>query len=172
MQIADIGHFNGGGIWLSYKEHSYFYIGQALLCLPFYAVGYYAKERIKCTIFNIRVFFVAFIIWVLTFILFYKGPQNISINLVSQPYPCFYIEAVAASVCVLELSKLIKARFLIWFGRNTLVPMLVQMAYISIISRYCIADNVAQYVIVAFIIVAACSLSIPLFNNKHYEILK
>lgn len=36
-----------GGIYASYNSHSYMYLGQACLCLPFYLVGYYAKDFLK-----------------------------------------------------------------------------------------------------------------------------
>lgn len=41
------------GIYLSYNNHSYFYVGQALLCLPFYAIGYHWKNQIKQQSFNV-----------------------------------------------------------------------------------------------------------------------
>lgn len=161
----------GGGIMLSVFRHSYCYIGQALLCLPFYAVGYYYKDYFKDGKFRIQIFYISLFVWLIMFI-FYKSPQNISLNLVTQSYITFYIAAFAGSMWVIEACKLFSNRVLAYFGRNSIVPMLVQMAFIWGIARYSYADNIAEYLSYALMVCVACGLSIPLFRNKYYDIFK
>lgn len=90
IQLSDICSFNyvWGGIYASYNSHSYMYLGQACLCLPFYLVGYYAKDFLKNTEFRWQTLVLSFSCWIAFFVVFYNG-QNVSINMVGQNYPAF-----------------------------------------------------------------------------------
>ncbi|MCM1070055.1 MAG: acyltransferase family protein [Bacteroides sp.] len=160
------------GIWLSNTGHSYLYLGQAALNLPFYAIGFYLKKHLVNSNFNWIVCASTFLVWVATVLIFFKSPQNLSLNLVSQPYAAFYIEAIAGSLLVIELSKLASTSFIAWFGRNTLTPMLLQMAFIMLIGRYILADNILQYALIALIVIMLCAVCVPLLQNKHFNIFK
>lgn len=54
---------SGLGALTAYCNHSFFYIGQALLCLPFYAAGFYLKDFLKYGGFRLYVFGIGFAVW-------------------------------------------------------------------------------------------------------------
>lgn len=157
------------GIYLSVGGHSYFYVGQAFLCLPFYATGYYLKSVVKIQSFRVLSGGGYLLVYVLS-MCFYKSPQNVSINMVTQNYLTFYLSAFAGSAFVIECSKLIRWDILSWYGRNSIVPMCVQMLFIWIIGRYWIAESMPIYFIEALIAIILSGLCIPLFRNKYYNI--
>ena len=103
---------------------------------------------------------------------FYKAPQNVALNMVSQSLPSFYISAFCGSVIIIELCKLIHFRLLAWYGRNSIVPMMVQMLFIWIIARYVIADSMMGYYMLAIIACVVSGACIPLFRNRYYDIFK
>ncbi len=160
----------GGGI-MTYYGRSFLFLGQALLCLPFYLAGFYAKDYLKVSTFRWRICSVSFAVWLALFVLCYK-PQNISVSIVGQNYFAFYIEAIAASICVLELSKLIRGGWLAYYGRNTIVVMMVQMTIIWGLQKFFAVDSLLTYSAIAFAACLLCGLSIPIFRNKYYDIFK
>lgn len=160
------------GCWISSQHKSMFYIGQALLCIPFYCFGYYFKSFLKKTEINWKWLFAYLVIWISSIYLFFKTPQNISLNLVSQNYITFYITAIAGSFAVIELSKLISMRAICWYGRNSIVPMMTQMTFIWIISKHHLASNSIQYILFTILVISLTGCSIVLFRNKYYDIFK
>lgn len=162
----------GVGYLLAINGHSYFYIGQALLCMPFYAVGYNFKDFFKKSTFDIKRFSISAALWIICLIFFYKAPQNIALNMVSQSFPTFYISAISGSIATIELSKLLNSRYLVWYGRNSIVPMMVQMLFIWIIARIVVADSMPIYYLLAMIACLASGACIPLFRNKYYDLFK
>lgn len=160
----------GGGI-MTYYGRSFLFLGQALLCLPFYLTGYYAKDYLKASTFRWRICLGSFAVWLALFVLCYK-PQNISVSIVGQNYLAFYAEAIAASICVLELSKLIKTKWLAYYGRNTIVVMMVQMTIIWALQKLVAVDSLLTYSAISIAACLLCGLAIPIFRNKHYDIFK
>lgn len=162
----------GGGYLLASLGHSYGYIGQALLCIPFYAVGYHFKDYFKKQKFEIKIFSISVAVWIISMLFFYKAPQNIALNMVSQSLPTFYISAFCGSIVMIELCKLGANRFLLWYGRNSIVPMMVQMLFVWIIARWVLADNMLIYYLLAIIVCFVSGGLIPVFRNKYYDIFK
>ena len=111
-------------------------------------------------------------LWICNLVFFYKAPQNIALNMVSQSFPSFYISAISGSIFVIELCKLGGNKFLTWYGRNSIVPMLVQMVFIWIIARFLLADNMIVYYLLASTACMASGACIPLFRNKYYDIFQ
>lgn len=162
----------GEGYLLAINGHSCFYLGQALLCMPFYAIGYHFKNFFKTPGFNIRLFLFSLAVWIICLLFFYKSPQNISLNIVTQSFPTFYLSAFCGSIATIEACKLVNNHFLVWYGRNSIVPMMVQMLFIWILAGIVTADNMLMYYLLA---ASACALSgacIPLFRNKYYDVFK
>lgn len=162
----------GVGIWCAYNHHSYFYLGQAALCLPFYAIGYYLKEWITRESFNMITCLTSFVIWCLTIIVFYRSPQNISLNMVTQNSVTFYIAALTGSISVIEFSKLIRGNIMAWYGRNSLIPMMVQLPIITIVAKFIIADNVVIYFSLSLLVIILTGLFIPVLCNRYFNIFK
>jgi len=157
------------GIWLSHNGHSYFFVGQALLCIPFYAMGFFLKDYIKSLKFSYLKLGGVFVAYCIS-MLFFQAPQNVAVNMVTQPYITFYLSAILGSAVVIEISKLINWKPLAWYGRNSIVPMCVQMVFIWIIGKRCIACDLSIFYIEAIIVIILCGLCIPLFRNKLYNI--
>ena len=154
------------------NNDSLLYISQALICLPFYAFGFFMKQYIIKSKFNNRIFAISSIIWIVFMMVCYKGPQNISINIITQNVVSFYIIAISGSLALIELCKLFTCRWLTFYGMNSIVPMLVQMPFIWLLARFSIVSDIVAYFLSA---IAACALSgacIPLFRNKYYDIFK
>lgn len=101
---------------------------------------------------------------------FYEAPQNVALNMVAQPYITFYLSAILGSALVIEISKLIVWKPLACYGCNSIIPMCVQMMFISIIGNLYTADNMGIYFTEALIAIALCGLCIPLFRNKFYKV--
>lgn len=160
-----------GGAILSYKHISLFYVGQACVCLPFYLFGYYAKNFLKDVTFNQMALVLAFFIWLILFLAFYRT-QNISLNLIGQNIIAFYLEAMAGSIVVIELCKLFDIKCISYYGRNSIVPMMIQLPLIWGILRSVDMANLESYLIVIFIVCIICGASIPLFRNQRYDIFK
>lgn len=158
-------------MWLSHNGHSYFYIGQALLCLPFYAVGYYLKDKIKQTKFNLWLCLGSLAVWILALVLFYK-PQGVALNMVNQNYITFYLDAFLGSIVVIELCKLTTSKYLAWYGRNSIAPMMVQMVFIRIFGKIYPVANMYEYYAAAIVACLICGACIPLFRNRYYDIFR
>lgn len=153
-----------------FSVHSWGYIGQALVSVPFYAAGFWFKNRIKDARFSTVRALGCLFVWVVTLMVFYEPPQNLSIMLVTQPFRTFYICAFAGSGAVIEFCKLFSNRWVAWYGENSIVPMLDQMVIIWLIAKIWVADSILSYAVIA---VAAClfsGLCIPLFRNRCSEI--
>lgn len=161
----------GGGIYASYNSHSYMYLGQACLCLPFYLVGYYAKDFLKNTEFRWQTLVLSFSCWIAFFVVFYNG-QNVSINMVGQNYPAFYIEAFAGSMSLIELCKLFHNKFFSYYGENTIIPMMTQFALIWIVTKVVHIDSMLAFSVVALLVIALTTVTIPLFKNKIYNVFR
>lgn len=159
------------GCVLSYKAKSIMYLGQAFLCLPFYAFGFYFKNYLKSEIFTWWRALAFFIGWLSLFICFYSE-QNISINYVTQNYLIFYMVALSGSLFVMEMCKLIKSEVLSYYGRNSIVPMMVQFAFIWEISKFWKIGTVWEYILCSMIICTLCGLTIPLFRNARYDVFR
>ena len=132
------------GLYLSAKGRSFLYLGQALTCLPFYSFGFYMKNYLKETEFRITHLTIFFILWFIPYFLFYQE-QNISLNHITQNYLAFYMEAIFGSLFVIESCKLINWNIISYYGRNTIIPLLVQFAII-----YCIyykINNLTLYLV-------------------------
>lgn len=160
------------GYYLARTGHSYYYLGQAFLCLPFYAVGFYFKDFFKDTKFNFNILLISFLAWIVIMTYFYKSPQNVSLNIVTQYYISFYIGAIAGSVIIIELCKLFKISRLAWYGRNSIVPMLVQFDFIWFLAKLKYADNMLLYFLFGLIVCLLSGACIPIFRNKWYDVLK
>lgn len=161
----------GGGIYASYNSHSYMYLGQACLCLPFYLVGYYAKDFLKNTEFRWQTIVLSFSCWILFFMMFYNC-QNVAMNMVGQNYPAFYIEAFAGSMFLIELCKLFHNKFFSYYGKNTIIPMMTQFALIWIVKKIVCIDSMLMFYTVALFVIVLTTITIPLFKNKIYNVFK
>ena len=159
------------GMFLSYKHLSILYLGQALLCLPFYLIGYYCKNFLRQKAFNWKLALFAFVGWLLLFVLFYKQ-QNISLNIVTQNYLTFYWDAILGSFFLIEMCKLIKFDALSYYGRNTIVAMIVQIPIIWIVQRYWVVDDLVAYYGASIVIGVLCGCCIPLFRNRYFDVFK
>lgn len=154
------------------NNDSVFYISQALICLPFYAIGFFLKQHIINSKFNNRNFVISFIIWILFMTVSYKGPQNISINIITQNFVSFYIIAISGSLVLIEFCKLFTNYWLTFYGRNSIVPMLVQMPFIWLLAKFSIVNDIMTYFLFAIIAGVLGGVCIPLFRNKYYDIFK
>ena len=166
----DVG-FVSGGLILAYKHMSLLYLGQACVCLPFYLLGFYCKDCLKKKNFDHRVFAVSFIIWLLLLLGFHRT-QNLSMNLIEQNIFTFYLDAIAGSLVVIELCKLFDVRMLSYFGRNSIVPMMVQIPLIWSVMKTMEVKTVYMYLLVSIIVCILCGLCIPIFRNKYYGLFK
>ena len=162
--------FRGGAI-LAYKHMRLLYLGQACVCLPFYLLGFYCKGYLKKKNFDYRVFIVSFIIWLLLFLVFHRT-QNLSINLIEQNILTFYLDAVAGSMVVIELCKLFNFKMLSFFGRNSIVPMMVQIPLIWSVMKFMEVSTAYMYLLVSIIVCIFCGMYIPIFRNKYYDLFK
>lgn len=160
-----------GGVILSYKHMSLLYLGQACVCLPFYLLGFYCKGYLKKKNFDYRVFIVSFIIWLLLFLVFHRT-QNLSINLIEQNILTFYLDAVAGSMVMIELCKLFNFKMLSFFGRNSIVPMMVQIPLIWSVMKFMEVSTAYMYLLVSIIVCILCGMYIPIFRNKYYDLFK
>lgn len=163
--------FVSGGVMLAFKHMSLLYFGQACICLPFYLIGYYGKEYIKREKADLRILGGSFIIWLLLFVEFYC-PQNLSINLIEQNFITFYIEAVMGSLFVIELCKLFSSCIFCYYGRNSIVPMMVQIPLIWIMMKFVKIESFPVHLVSSLILCVICGLCIPIFRNKYYDIFK
>lgn len=157
-----------GGVMLAHKSMGVFYIGQACVCLPFYLVGYYAKDYFKSKTLNKKALVLSVMTWLILFSLFYC-PQNISLNMIGQNFFAFYLEAIAGSIMVIEWCKLIDVEFISYFGRNSIVPMMVQLPLIWIVQMLVDVECLSSYFIMSVVVCAICGLCIPIFRNKGYD---
>lgn len=160
-----------GGVILSIKHMSIMYLGQACICLPFYLLGFYGRNYLKREKRDRRVLVVSFIIWIFSFYKFYS-PQNLSINLIEQNILAFYLEAIAGSFVVIELCKMISCRVLCFFGRNSIVPMMVQFSIIWLLMKFVRIESLSVYVVTSLAVCILSGFCIPLFRNKLYDIFK
>lgn len=160
-----------GGVILLISHESIFYIGQACVCLPFYLTGYYAKDFLKNMAFSKMIFGVSVVVWLVTFFSFYQ-PQNVSLNLIEQNIIAFYIEAIAGSLAVVEICKLFDVKCISYYGRNSIVPMMVQFPIIWVL-RYCVRiDELWIYYTIAFFACVLSGACIPVFRNKRYDLFR
>lgn len=160
-----------GGVILSIKHMSIMYLGQACICLPFYLLGFYGRNYLKREKRDRRVLVVSFVIWIFSFYKFYS-PQNLSINLIEQNILAFYLEAIAGSFVVIELCKMISCRVLCFFGRNSIVPMMVQFSIIWLLMKFVRIESLSVYVVTSLAVCILSGFCIPLFRNKLYDIFK
>jgi Zn-dependent protease with chaperone function len=93
-------------------------------------------------------------------------------NLVSQNYFTFYVIAISGSVFVMEISKLVNCEFIGWFGRNTIVPMMVHVTFRIVIGKIMLAETMIFYFAFAVAVIIVSSVFIPLFRNKKYDLFK
>jgi Zn-dependent protease with chaperone function len=164
--------YPGGAYVIGKYGHSCFYFGPAMLCIPFYAVGFQFKDRFKREDFNLKYCAVSFFVWLLGFVLICRSPQNVAMNLVSQNYFTFYVIAISGSVFVMEISKLVNCEFIGWFGRNTIVPMMVHVTFRIVIGKIMLAETMIFYFAFAVAVIIVSSVFIPLFRNKKYDLFK
>lgn len=160
----------GGGV-LSHYHKSIFYIGQALICFPFYTLGFLLKQYICKSKFRIWRLIAYVSIWTISFLLFYQ-PQNLSINLINQNILTFYITATSGSFMVIETSKIINSKILSRYGLYSLAPMLIQFPCIWIIAKFILPNSPLQYIYVAIILLIITYLFIPILINRKYNIFK
>lgn len=163
--------FVSGGVILAYKHMSLLYLGQAGVCLPFYLLGIYGKNFLKRKNFDYRVLSGSFIVWLILFVCFHST-QNLSINFVEQNILTFYLDAVAGSVVVIELCKLFNIKLLSFFGRNSIVPMMVQIPLIWSVMKFMEVSMAYMYLLVSIIVCILCGMCIPIFKNKYYDLFK
>lgn len=154
------------------NNQSLFYISQALICLPFYAIGFRFKTYLTKPEFNLKSFLALLSLWLILMLLFYKGPQNISINLITQNIISFYIIAISGSIVLVEICKLFSNKWLLYYGKISIVPMLVQMPFIWLLANLYEVDNIIIYFLFAIIACVLSGACIPIFRNKYYDIFK
>lgn len=158
------------GYYLARRGHSYVYIGQAMLCMPFYTVGYLFKRWFRNPAFRKDVMLISAVVWIFVTMCFSVAVQNIALNMICQPFVSFYVSAFAGSVMLIEASKALKCRYLSWYGRNTIVLMLVQLAFCKLIGRQFIVSGWCEYVGVAVLVVVLSGICIPIFRNKYFDV--
>lgn len=160
------------GTWLALGRHSYFYVGQTMLCLPFYAIGFWGKHWFKQSVFHPKVAFYSFVVWVvLTFS--HDGDQNIAVNWINKDMVSFYINAIAGSICLMEVCKCIKNRLLLYMGSNSLIIMMVHFMFIHW-NYQVLHIDISSLWVWAFFVLIWTFLSvafIPLFRNKYYQVV-
>lgn len=161
----------GGGIYLSSHGKSLFYVGQASLSLPFYALGFYLRRLLKDDTFAWWRVLSYFSIWVALFIFFYM-PQNLSINHVEQNFLAFYAEAICGSLFMMEISKLIRWNVIAYYGRNSIVPMLTQLSIVWLMCNQARIDSIIHYIIYSLVLIIIAGFSILLFRNNKYDLFK
>lgn len=159
------------GLLLSYINKNFFYIGQSFVCLPFFMLGSYFKDELLKQDFCFKRLIIYFLIWFITWSIFYSK-QNLSLNQISQNYIAFYIEAIFGSFFIIEISKLIKSDTISYYGRNTMIPLLVQMPIISAIQKFIDINNYTIIIVTYIFVLILSGLCIPIFSNKYYNIFK
>ena len=150
---------------------SLLYLGQACICLPFYLLGIYGKKFLKQKNFDYRVLSGSLIVWLILFVCFHST-QNLSINFIEQNILTFYLDAVAGSVVVIELCKTFNVKMLSYFGRNSIVPMMVQIPLIWCVMKTMEVSTGYMYLLVSIIVCILCGMCIPIFRNKYYDLFK
>lgn len=159
------------GCWLSHHEKSILYLGQSMLCLPFYAFGYYFKDFLKSKNFHWQRATFFFAGWLILFLLFYSE-QNISLNYVTQNYLSFYAIAILGSLFLIEFCKLVDCKLIAYYGKNSIVPMLVQFSFVWLILKFWKISTILEYFLAALLICVLCGLMIPVFRNSRYDLFK
>lgn len=171
VQIIWVLISGGIGYVLACRHHSFLFLGQSLLCLPFYALGFWCKNWFKRTECSVSVLIVSFVCWMIPTLLF-KSPQNISINLVGRDLISFYLAAFSGSVFVIELCKIIHSNALCFIGRNSIVIMMVHFSFMYInynILHICI-NSLLIWTIFVVLWITISVIMIPLFRNKYYDV--
>ena len=164
----------GAGYIMASKEHSYFYIGQAFLCIPFYAVGVWLKEWLLQTTFRWKVAAASFVLWILPTLFSVTGLQNISLNQVGRDFLCFYTAAFAGSVLMIEFCKLLHGHWGGEFvGRNSLIIMMVHpcLGYINYHILHIHIDSWWMWIlfVLSWTLISICM--VPIFRNKFFKII-
>ena len=59
-----------------------------------------------------------------------------------------------------------------FFGRNSIVPMLVQIQLIWSVMKFMEVSTVYMYLLVSIIVCFLCGMCIPIFRNKYYDLFK
>lgn len=157
------------GYYITCNSHSLLYFGNALVCYPFFALGYIIRRAIIINKFKIHTLLVYWGGWFIIWFIFYS-PQNLSLNQITQPYMAFYSEAILGSLGIVELSKLITCRKLIYFGKYSIIPMWIQMPVILVISLISIPDSVIIFLLTALMITSCCWIVIPIFQNNKFSL--
>ncbi len=165
------------GTMLSYYGRSCCFVGQAMLCFPFYYVGFYLRDYIKVPKFHWQYASVALAMWLIVLICCYSE-QNLSINYVSQNYISMYVGAFSGSFLFIELSKLLGGS-LVYYGKNTIVPMMVHLSFVWLLaiysgarSFYFEADTLLNYYVSAIAVCVLSGCCIPLFRNNKYDLFR
>lgn len=78
--------------------------------------------------------------------------------------------ALLGSLFVIEMCKLIRCELLAYYGRNSIVPMMVQFAFVWEISKFWQIGTIWDYIFCSVVVCVLCGLSIPLFRNVRYDI--
>ena len=160
------------GAFLATGKHSFFYIGQSLLCLPFYAIGYWCSDWLKNPSFRPNMAFYSLGVWLcLTFA--HDSPQNISLNWINKDMVSFYIDALSGSIFVVEMCKLIKGRILLYIGKNSLIIMMVHFLFMHINYQILHIRINSVWIWLTFVVswIFLSIAMIPLFRNKWYKLI-
>lgn len=162
----------GGGYALAHTGHSYLWLGQTLLCLPFYAVGYWGKDWFKSMNFRPKVFFASLAVWIVITLLF-DGEQNISLNLVNKPFVFFYTDALCGSIALIEFCKLIHSKILRYIGLNSIILMMTHLMFVQMNYKtmYIHIDSWQVWLLCVFALLPLSCCFIPLLRNKFYKII-
>ena len=173
FKIASVIIMGGIGFALCKMHHNIYNLTSALLCFPFYAIGYYYKVWFKRHSVNYIVLAISFIIFLLAAFLDNKT-EVISVGYIERNIVSFYMAAISGSVFIIELCKISNNRLLAFLGKNSLIIMMVhysfQWVYYKHLS-YIKIDSLLVYCIFIMAWVAISCCFIPLFRNKYYKIM-
>jgi len=147
-------------------------LGQTLLCIPFYAIGFWGKNWFKSKTFRPKVFIACIVIYVAV-TAFFDGEQNIALNMINKDPLFFYLDALCGCVSLVEISKLIHLKWLNYMGRNSIVIMMTHFVFLHI--NYNILHiHIDSYLIWLWFVLSWLLLSccfIPLLRNKYYKVI-
>ena len=121
--------------------------------------------------FDISLISFCFTIWCLCFTLFFK-PVELWLNNIQQNLLTMYISAIAGSIALIELCKLIKCSWLSTFGINSIIPMCTHVPILYVIQICFYPNNWIEWFCLNIFLFFVSYSTIYIFKNKYYNLIK
>ena len=159
------------GCYAGFHEHSYMYFGTAATCLPFMAFGYFTKDYWKEEFINMPLLLLLIVIWAVCFFGFFKPVELWLNDIPMNPIP-MYVSAIAGSMIVIELCKLVKCSWFLNFGANSIVPMCTHVPILYVVNEWLYPADWKELLILLALLFISSYATIYIFKNKYYNLIK